>query len=77
MVRLIELLEESDVTVHTLSLCLLLQLCTIDYGRHKLVYAGLVKEISQYIQPVGGTGGKGGYSRFPYQRNMLVCPIYQ
>jgi len=49
--RLIELLEESDSTVHSLSLTVLLQLNCVDYGRHKLMFVNLPQMISAAIKP--------------------------
>jgi len=66
LMRLIELLEESDSTVHSLSMTVLLQLNCVDYGRHKLMLVNLPQMISAGIKP------RENCMYGPFLRSLLV-----
>eukprot|EP00605_Chrysophyceae_sp_TOSAG23-4_P001687 GSChrysophyteH1.ASY1.ANO1.1853.1 assembled CDS len=70
LVRMIELLEETDPTVHCLIVTLFLQLNTQAPGRHKFIFINIPKYLSAAIQiPKGSKSYNDGY----YNRAMLVA----
>ena len=64
--RIVDLLEDQDVTVNSLSLTLLLQLNCVDYGRHKLMFVNIPSMIYVAIKP------RDNFMNGPYLRSLLA-----
>ena len=67
LIRVLELVEESDPTVSSLSMCLLLQCTTLDYARSQLFYCRIPHLLSGYIK------SNSNYERPTYQKHILVA----
>lgn len=67
LVRVLELLEEGIITISTLSMCLLVQLCVFSAGRKALLDA----DIAKYLRPLC-VSEADGYERLPYLRGLLI-----
>lgn len=67
LLRLIELLEESDAGINSHALAILLQVCTVEAGRDALMKVNIPKHICHF------TKATYNYDRRPYQRAILIC----
>ena len=67
LIRVLELVEESDPTVSNLSMCLLLQCTTQSFARSQLFYCRIPYLLSTYIK------SNANYNRPTYERHVLIA----
>ncbi len=66
MNMVLNFIEEEDLTISTLSLCLFMQLCTIDDGRDTMLCSFLPQHLAPY------TKKRKSYTRPSYVRGILI-----
>lgn len=66
LIRLVEFLEEDDLVISTLSMCILIQLCTQDAGRSALYTSNAPRLLAKFSLSTPN------YGRLPYLRSLLV-----
>ena len=69
MIYLVKLLHDSDENISNISLCIFLQICTLDSSRQSL----LIAHFQQYITPLNTFyATKMNYDKHIYQRSLLI-----
>jgi hypothetical protein len=63
---ILKFIEEEDLTIATLALCIFIQLCTIEDGRETIMHTWMTEVLSQYT-PVSSN-----YERLPYLRAIMI-----